>query len=225
MNKVPNTEGVGLIIANRDGELRHIAAVGNGRFWDELQITARSGPILDALQTDKALICDPFDLRKYPDLQQMRDVLAKQEPSAIVVIPNVWTSGAQLVTVVYLAASLSDAELEVIGGHEPLFAYALGLLEYCGEAEAQAEQMVRMVQTRSWIEQAKGMIMTRRSIGPDDAFAVLVEHSQTSNVKVRDLSTALVGLMTGPDGDIEVSEQAIAAAKVLWEDISTRNGQ
>ena len=85
--------------------------------------------------------------------------------------------------------------------------------------------MVRMVQTRSWIEQAKGMIMTRRSIGPDDAFAVLVEHSQTSNVKVRDLSTALVGLMTGPDGDIEVSEQAIAAAKVLWEDISTRNGQ
>ena len=94
MNKVANTEGWDSSLPTETASYVLIAAVGNGRFWDELQITARSGPILDALQTDKALICDPFDLRKYPDLQQMRDVLAKQEPSAIVVIPNVWTSGA-----------------------------------------------------------------------------------------------------------------------------------
>jgi hypothetical protein len=54
---------------------------------------------------------------------------------------------------------------------------------------------------------------------------VLVEHSQASNVKVRDLSTALVGLLAGPNGDIEVSQEAIAAAKVLWDDVSTRNDQ
>ena len=83
--------------------------------------------------------------------------------------------------------------------------------------------MVRMVQTR-WIEQAKGMIMTRRSIGPDDAFAVLVEHSQASNEGSGPVH-ALVGLLAGPNGDIEVSQEAIAAAKVLWDDVSTRNDQ
>ena len=157
---------MGLIIANRDGELRHIAAVGNGRFWDELQITARSGPILDALQTDKALICDPFDLRKYPDLQQMRTCL-----------PNKTIGDRRHTQCVDLRRSardgripgslISDAELEVIGDMTTVHAHALGLLlEYCGEAEAQAEQMVRMVQTRKLDRTGEEQSIAAALIGP-----------------------------------------------------------
>jgi hypothetical protein len=214
---------VGLLVAEKDGVLRHMAAVGNGRLWDELQVTGRAGPVLDALRSDKVLVADPFELDKYPALTQLLDVFPKRIPAAIVVVPNMWTSGAQLVTVVYLAASPTDEDLEIIGGHEPLFAYALGLLEYCGEAESQAEQMVRMVQSRGQIEQAKGMIMTRRSVGPDEAFAALAEHSQKANVKVRDLSTSLVALLAGGDGTHDAG--ADAAAKQLWEDVNTRSSQ
>lgn len=219
--RIDSAMGAGLLVAETDGTLRHVAAVGNAALWDEVQIAASSGPILEALTADKVLITDPFDLGRHPDLERLLDVLPKRLPKAIVVVPNTWTSCAQLVTVVYLAASPTDEDLEVIGGHEPLFAYALGLLDYCGEAEAQAEQMVRMVQSRSQIEQAKGMIMTRRSVGPDEAFAALAEHSQRANVKVRDLSAALVAMLAGADAT--ATEQSITAAKELWEDVNTRS--
>ena len=216
--------GAGILVAESPGNLRPVASVGVAEIWDAMQIDSGSGPLVQAVKAEKAVVRDPLNLRAYPDLASLVDVIPKRTPAAIVVVPNSWTGGRQLVTVVYFSAPVADGDLEVIGHYEPLLAYALGLLEYCGDAENQAEQMVRMVQTRRWIEQAKGMIMTRRSIGPDDAFAVIVEHSQASNVKVRDLSRALVGLVAGPTADIEVSQEAIAAATVMWDDVSTRNG-
>ncbi len=217
--------GAGVLIAESPEKIRQVASVGVAQVWDEMQIEAGAGPLVQAVQAEKAVVTDPLDLGAYPDLAGIVDVIPRRTPAAMVVVPNSWTGGRQLVTVIYLAAPVADSDLEAIGHYEPLLAYALGLLEYCGEAETQTEQMVRMVQTRRWIEQAKGMIMTRRSIGPDDAFAVIVEHSQASNVKVRDLSTALVGLLAGPDGGPDVTQEAIAAAKKLWEDVSTRSRQ
>lgn len=212
--------GSGLLVADTQGALRQVAAVGVGEEWNRVQLDAGAGPVLEAVSSEKAIVADPFDLRRHPDLARLLKVTSPEAPKAIVAFPNAWTSGSQLVTVVYLSGSPADEDLEVVGRYEPLLAYALGLLDYCGEAEAQAEHMVRMVQMRQWIEQAKGMIMTRRSMGPDDAFAVLVEHSQASNVKVRELSTALVGLLAG-GASPKVSEAAWTAAEALWQDVGS----
>jgi hypothetical protein len=210
--------GGALLVADRNGRLSQVAAVGVAEAWNRAQIDAHAGPVVEAASAQKAVIADPFDLRRHPDLARLLDVTAPQVPAAVLAIPNTWTSGTQLITVVYLSDSPTDADLAVVGRYEPLMAYALGLLEYCGEAESQAEHMVRMVQTRQWIEQAKGMIMTRRSVGPDDAFAILVEHSQTSNVKVRELSTALVAQLSGAPAT-DVSDEARTAAEALWRDV------
>lgn len=220
ITRVETATGAGLLVAEADGKLRQVAAVGVAEAWDRAQISSQSGPLIDAVISDNILMRDPLELSRYPGLASLVDLLPKDVPAAILVVPNSWTSGAYLVTTLYASAPLADADLELVGQYEPLLAYALGLLEYCGHAETQAEHMVRMVQTRRAIEQAKGMIMTRRGVGSDEAFAVLAEHSQRSNVKVRELSEALVDLICNADVDGH-SEKAVTAAKSLWEDVSS----
>ena len=55
-----------------------------------------------------------------------------------------------------------------------------------------AEQTRQAMASRATIEQAKGILMAERRCTPDDAFAILVELSQATNRKLRDVASALV---------------------------------
>jgi hypothetical protein len=65
------------------------------------------------------------------------------------------------------------------------------------EVSAEVDQLREALTSRATIEQAKGMLMFERGIGPDDAFAVLVRASQQANVKVRDLARTMVERVRG----------------------------
>lgn len=73
----------------------------------------------------------------------------------------------------YAAASLSNAHL-------------------VADVAAEVEQMRQAMASRAVIEQAKGIVMGERRCSPDDAFAVLVQLSQDTNRKLRDVAAALV---------------------------------
>ena len=55
-----------------------------------------------------------------------------------------------------------------------------------------ATQMQQAVQSRATIEQAEGVLMGTRGCTEEQAFALLVELSQTSNRKLRDVAAAVV---------------------------------
>ena len=55
-----------------------------------------------------------------------------------------------------------------------------------------ARDMAEAMRTRAVIEQAKGMIMADQRIDADAAFEQLVQRSQHSNIKLRDVAQALV---------------------------------
>jgi PAS domain S-box-containing protein len=55
-----------------------------------------------------------------------------------------------------------------------------------------AEQMRHAMETRSVIEQAKGMLIAAHGCTPDEAFQLLSEASQRHNRKVRDIATGMV---------------------------------
>jgi GAF domain-containing protein len=57
---------------------------------------------------------------------------------------------------------------------------------------ALATQMAQAMESRSVIEQAKGILMAQRGESADEAFAIMVRASQVSNRKVRDIAQALV---------------------------------
>jgi len=57
---------------------------------------------------------------------------------------------------------------------------------------AEVEQMRQAMKSRAVIEQAKGIIMGERRCSPDEGFDVLVQLSQDTNRKLRDVAAALV---------------------------------
>lgn len=55
-----------------------------------------------------------------------------------------------------------------------------------------AEQLRTAMDSRALIEQAKGMLMAGRRCSSADAFAILVQLSQTTNKKLRVVAQAVV---------------------------------
>jgi GAF domain-containing protein len=60
------------------------------------------------------------------------------------------------------------------------------------KARSLAENLHKALDSRALIDQAIGMVMARRGIGPEQAFDELARESQNNNIKLRDLATRLV---------------------------------
>jgi hypothetical protein len=98
------------------------------------------------------------------------------------------------------AVDLYLAEIRSQGGEDEDLAARLGRYVQIGmelrrehdETLAEVEQLREALTSRATIEQAKGMLMLERGIGPVEAFAVLVHGSQQANIKVRDLAALMV---------------------------------
>ena len=60
------------------------------------------------------------------------------------------------------------------------------------EAVALGEGLTEAMASRATIEQAKGVLMARSAIGPDEAFALLVRASQRENRPLREVAADLV---------------------------------
>lgn len=226
VRSVDGAVGAGLTVSGDDGALG-LASVGCAVRWDEVQRQTSSGPLSQAMAGEQVVIVEAFDLAAYPTLAASigTDV---DVPASLVLVPGAWVDGSKLVTTVYLAEKAEPQDIETVGRFEPLLANAYGMLEFCGEAEMKAEQMLAMMQFRRVIEQAKGMVMTRRGIGADEAFAALAEASQHDNVRLRELAAALVEQVGGapveqpadPSAHLRPSEKAAASAERLWRELS-----
>jgi hypothetical protein len=224
---VPEAAGAGLVLLEGE-QSRLVGGVGVAPAFDSAQLECGSGPLIEAAVLDEVAVTDPFQLQRYPDLARALPDPNLAIPGAVVVIPGAWVDDTRLATTLYLRGSVDAEALDMLGWYEPLLANALGLLEYCGEAESRAEQLLSMVQYRRVIEQAKGIVMSRRSIAPDDAFAELVKASQASNVRLRTLAIALVETVGGGNAEHprhpyraeQATPAARAAALDLWARLS-----
>ena len=226
VRSVDGALGAGLTVAGEGGPVG-LAAVGCAQRWDEAQRLARSGPLAQALDGEHVLVVEAFDLAAYPSLAASvgHEV---EPPASVVLVPGAWVDQSKIVTSLYLGAAADASDVETVGRFEPLLANAYGMREFCGEAEMKAQQMLAMMQFRRVIEQAKGMVMTQRAIGADEAFAALAEASQHHNVRLRELAAALVEQVgsapveqpSDPAAHLRPSGKATAAARVLWESLS-----
>ena len=88
------------------------------------------------------------------------------------------------------------AELVRIGGREEP---AIGLAEalvwgICelGALHREIDQLKEALTSRATIDQAKGILMARHGVDPDEAFRLLVRMSNDTNVRLADVARALV---------------------------------
>ena len=139
----------------------------------------------------------------------------------VIAVPGSWGDGGPVVLTVYLSHAPTVEDLAAIEEIEPMVATAAAVVEFCAGEVLRADQMVRMVQHRRYIEQAKGLVMGARPCAPGEAFELLVRASQHANVKLRDVATALVLVVGGTleEGAEEVVQPpgvAFETARRLW---------
>ncbi|MEV6711778.1 ANTAR domain-containing protein [Lentzea sp. NPDC051208] len=199
-SRLDGCEGVGLSVWP-DGTL--LRSIGAALELDAEQLNAGAGPLVDASRDE-------------------RQVSGEVGGTHVVAVPGSWGDSGPVVLTVYLSHEPQVEDLKAIEEIEPLVATAAAVVEFCSGEVLRADQMVRMVQHRRYIEQAKGLVMGARPCTPGEAFELLVRASQRANVKLRDVATALVLVVGGTleDGAKEVVEPPPAAFEVarrLWD--------
>jgi GAF domain-containing protein len=93
---------------------------------------------------------------------------------------------------------LEDEDLAVLVAYARFAAVVLANARLVAEISARARQMEEAMLSRAVIEQAKGIIMSRRAVSPEEAFEILSRASQVSNRKLRDIAKSLVDGAAGP---------------------------
>ncbi|MFJ8142744.1 ANTAR domain-containing protein [Streptomyces sp. NPDC096013] len=83
------------------------------------------------------------------------------------------------------------------------------------ELRVEAVQLKRAMLTRPIIDLARGILMASYSLGPEDAWSVLVDASQHTNTKLHQLAEQLVGSVTGPPLSDQVQRQISRAVAQL----------
>jgi ANTAR domain len=201
---VPGCDGAGVSTNSRS-----LRAIGVAKTRDAEQWQRGEGPVVAAATGEETLV------EALPD-----------GVSWIAAVPGSWTSEGPSVLSVYTDHEPKEDDLRLIDQIEPLLATATAVIEFCADEMLRADQMVEMVQNRRLIEQAKGLLMARVGCDAAGAFRTLVRTSQHFNVKLRDLSAALVEVVGGaPVGEQEPDTgpttspppAAVQAARVTWQ--------
>ncbi|MCR3753280.1 ANTAR domain-containing protein [Lentzea californiensis] len=202
-SRLDGCEGVGLSVWP-DGTL--LRAIGVAVELDAEQLSAGAGPLVEASRDE-------------------RQVSGEVAGTHVVAVPGSWGDSGPVVLTVYLSHAPQIEDLKAIEEIEPLVATAAAVVEFCSGEVLRADQMVRMVQHRRYIEQAKGLVMGARPGPPGEAFELLVRASQRANVKLRDVATALVLVVGGTLEDsaeevVEPPRAALEVARKLWDALS-----
>ena len=189
---LPGCDGASLT-TYEDGNPAVGAADGDwARALDESQFTEREGPCLDAARTGQVFRVRDFAAEsRWPFFAQRATELGAR---SVVSLPL--ASEGKVLGALNAYSRKPDAfPAEVVALGELIAAQAsmatLVASSYYRH-RALGEQLRQAMQSRAVIEQAKGIVMGTRRCTEQQAFDVLVELSQTSNRKLRDVAQSLV---------------------------------
>ncbi|MBV9292294.1 MAG: GAF and ANTAR domain-containing protein [Frankiales bacterium] len=197
---VPCADGAS-ITTFPEGKPSAVASDDWAKGFDEIQYEEHEGPCLDAYRTGNAF--------------RVRDLAAETRwPSYV---PRASERGASSMVSIPLAAqgtnigalnlyskatdAFGAAEMSIaviVGAHVGLAVQVAAAL--FGHRDL-AVQLGEAMRSRAAIEQAKGILMAGRRCTAEEAFEILVNLSQTTNRKLRDVAVALVDEASRADGE------------------------
>ena len=158
---------------------------------DEMQYRRGYGPSLEAALGGYVVeIIDGRTEERWPDY--MATFLDRGALSA----RSVPVTAAQWVAAINVYAPVADAfsdhQRQTLDEFADYAAVALTNMRALADALDQAENLAKAMENRAVIEQAKGILMERHKLGPDQAFRLLSQASMRTNRKLRDLAQELV---------------------------------
>jgi hypothetical protein len=171
---------------------------------DEAQYSAMDGPCLEALRTEKVVRADIAEMNeRWPafahtareigigtllscplflpadDAAVSRRALDHRLSGAL----NVWS---------FRHGAFDPVESALIAMFTSATSSIILTAARWAAAQQQADGLLTALETRDAIATAKGIVMARHNLGTDDAFRWLVDASQRTNSKLRDLALLII---------------------------------
>jgi GAF domain-containing protein len=159
---------------------------------DERQYELGFGPCLDAAKTGQTIVLDTrTDDSSYREFARLalragvRHTLSLGMPIAQRSVGglNIYSTAEDP----FSQPFLDDAQ--VFAGYA---AVAVNNVTSYAKAANEAGHLIRAIESRAVIEQAKGIVIARDRCTPDEAFDILKRISQQQNVKLRELAQSIV---------------------------------
>ncbi|SDF02896.1 GAF domain-containing protein [Blastococcus aurantiacus] len=158
---------------------------------DEMQYEQGYGPCMDAALSGQLIeITDGRAEDRWPEY--IATFLQQGALSALAVPVPAVQLAACLNVYFPVAGAFSDEHRQDVCEFAAYAGVALTNLDALQDARDQAENMRAAMESRAAIEQAKGILIERHKLTPDQAFRMLAGASMRTNQKVRDLAEHLV---------------------------------
>jgi hypothetical protein len=150
------------------------------------------------------------------------------EIGGVAAVPDAWGDVAVVLTCT-LRGQAGARTVATLMNYEQLVSAALVTVSLNSQdSDTDMAGVLAVLQSRSAIEQAKGMVMGRLGCDADRAWVALRDASQRDNVKLRALAVALVEHVGGAPAEqqgsatpIAVDERARRTAKELWSRLTS----
>jgi GAF domain-containing protein len=189
---MPGSESVSITLVRGD---HPFTAAHDGQMAldaDELQYERDYGPCVDAGRSGQVFLID--DMRtedRWPDYARHA---AEQGVGSSLSVPLPFQSATlgALNNYSTRAHAFGDEDVELATMIAPWVAYAVNHASEAASAADETANMLAAMATRAGIEQAKGILMERHRLTPDQAFTLLTKASQRTGLKLRAVAEELV---------------------------------
>ncbi|MEH6793122.1 MAG: GAF and ANTAR domain-containing protein [Rhodococcus sp. (in: high G+C Gram-positive bacteria)] len=196
---IPGADMAGVTLLHHDSENPATAACSDARVVDidADQYRADEGPCLEAARHDR-MVCVRVDevTTRWPTFAAAAsDIGVQSYLSAPLAVDSEHAGSLNIYG--FGAGGFNDIDEVVVKMFVTSVEAAVWNSRHAAEAKQELVGLREAMATRATIEQAKGIIMAARRIGPDAAFAALVQQSQRENARVAVLAARVVDSVVG----------------------------
>jgi GAF domain-containing protein len=181
------------VIRGADGK-GETAASSTERVWaiDSDQYAAGEGPCLEAARTGEIVRVGVEEAaRRWPEFSRSaRAAGVESYLSCPLVITGEFAGSLNLYS--EKPHGFGDFDVALLKLYITAAAAAIANARRYAKARRLAESLTSALDSRAVIDQARGILMARRGISAEEAFAELSRQSQNTNVKVRVIASLLV---------------------------------
>jgi GAF domain-containing protein len=176
------------------GEAGETVASSNERVWaiDSDQYATGDGPCMEASRTREVVRVGVEEaLERWPEFtRSARAAGVASYLSCPLFIDDEFAGSLNLYS--EQPHGFSDFDVALLKLYLTAASAAISNNRRYARARGLAENLGKALDSRALIDQAIGVVMARRGIGPEQAFDELARESQNNNIKVRDLAARIV---------------------------------
>lgn len=203
--EVLDVAAAGIMLADHNGELRVMTSSSDAmRVLELFEVQAQEGPCLDCYRTGRPVLNETLVAEgRWPRFTAEALEAGFQSVQALPLRLRGKIIGALNLFHTDQAA-LTEGEVEIAQAFADVATIAI--LQHRAGLEGQVlnEQLQQALNSRVMIEQAKGVIAERASLGMDDAFRALRTHARNHNLGLVDVARGVI------DGTVRAAELGTA---------------